>query len=191
MSVGITIVQIFICLGALITVGVLQSMAAAQIRSSSKYQTIPSVQQAFNYLVGGASLAFISVFLALGIIIAIFKNRDSLAEHMSKLVYAGIIIIGALLLTSGALGIRAAITLQCYLPTTGSDEISTAWNYSTATSLVGILGVFITLIVQFFVQTDCGSIRFQSPVTFGASTPVVDATKTVKAEMKSLEHLYY
>lgn len=186
MSIGITVFQIFICIAALITVGVLQTMAAIKVKNSLKYATVPAVQQSFNYLVGGASLSFVSVLLAIGIMIAVFNNREKLGQHMSALVYTGIVIISILLLTSGALGVRAAITLQCYADDI-SPNLTQAWNYATITSLVGIIGVFIMLIVQFFVHTDCGNIRFQTPITFGEA----GQTK-IKAEMKGmLDKLYY
>src|ERR1700719_3737600 len=77
MAVGITIFQIFICLGALISIGVLQSISAYNIKNNSQYDSNPKLQDAYRYLVIGACISIISTVLTLAIMFIVFKNRES------------------------------------------------------------------------------------------------------------------
>ena len=75
--------------------------------------------------------------------------RMTLQIHMSKMIYAALLVSGLLLFVGGGIGSAISVKLQC---NRGNERIEKAWKATTASALVGVLGTIVLLAIQGFTR---------------------------------------
>nr|QBK87827.1 MAG: hypothetical protein LCMAC202_01730 [Marseillevirus LCMAC202] len=109
------------------------------------------IQDAKRFLLAAVIAQFIAAVLMITVAILIIVNKEKLQQQMSKFLYAALIISGLLMLVGGSLGAAAAVRLQCYK---ADMYVKKAWEMSSITAILGIVGTFILLLIQTFVKRE-------------------------------------
>ena len=109
------------------------------------------IQDAKRFLLGAAIAQFIAAVLMITVAILIIVYKEKLQQHMNKLLYAALVVSGLLMIVGGSLGASAALRLQCYKSDT---NVQKAWEMSSITAILGIVGAFIMLLIQAFVKRE-------------------------------------
>lgn len=140
--VTLATVQLIISLFALILVGVLQSLAAFQLKHEDKYSATR------QKLITGSIISLVGVSILIVFGVLLWSKKDRILQHVPILVNISLLIAGVLLLVSGGYSSAAAIDLQCeeeskFLPIHRNASFS---------AIVGIVGAFLLLVTQAFIQ---------------------------------------
>jgi hypothetical protein len=141
------IIQAFFGLTAIIASGALQAYALSEMQKSSlKTSDLDNIKQLLTGTVIAQFIAALILLVALIMILARGKDGD-----VSGFAYTALIAAGLLLFASGVVSANIAMRLQCYR---NDPNIQVAWQMSTYSAIVGIVGSILLLVVQTFVRKD-------------------------------------
>lgn len=145
----IAIIQTVIALIAIITNITLQVDALMQLNKSVTKNV--DIEDSKRMLLSSILLQSIAAVLMIIAFVILIVKREQLQAHMNKFIYAALIISGLLLLVSGSLGGATAVRLQCYR---GDADVNKAWNRASMTSVIGVVGTVLLLLIQVFTRKE-------------------------------------
>ncbi len=145
----IALIQSVIALIVIIINASLQTMALTDLNKSNL--TNEDVQYAKRILLIAIIAQFIAAVVMITVIVLILVYRNQLERYISMFVYSSLMLSGALLIVSGGLGATIAVRLQCYR---SDPNVEQAWKAATITSVTGIAGALVLLLIQSFVKRE-------------------------------------
>ena len=145
----IALTQSVVALLAILINAILQSIGLSELNKSLVNNV--DVEDAKKLLFIAIMLQFVAAVLMITVLILLIVYREKLQQHMNKFIYVALIISGLLLLIGGSLGASVAVRLQCYR---GDPNVDKAWQRASITSVIGIVGTIVLLLIQVFTQRE-------------------------------------
>ncbi len=145
----IALIQSVIALLAILTNASLQSIGLSELNKSLVNNV--DVEDAKKLLFTAIMLQFVAAVLMITVFVLLIVYREKLQQHMNKFIYVALTISGLLLLIGGSLGASVAVRLQCYRI---DPNVNKAWQMASITSVVGIVGTIVLLLIQVFMQRE-------------------------------------
>ena len=145
----VALIQSIIALIAILANASFQSIGLSELNKAAKSNL--DIEYAKRMLLTSVILQFAAAIMMITVSIVLIFNRQKLQQHMSKLIYFALIISGLLLLVGGSLGATVAVRLQCYR---GDPHINKAWQQASISSVIGIVGTIVLLMIQAFTRKE-------------------------------------
>lgn len=111
----------------------------------------PDIATAKRILTGSIITQILAVILIGSVLSVIVFAKDAFSGGTSVWIYIALVTAGILLLIGGSLGATVAMKLQCYR---SDPNVQKAWQMSTISAVIGIVGAMLMLVVQGFLKRE-------------------------------------